>query len=158
MSREITVQLTPEQIAGLNDGKRDAIRVPDTGKQPNTTPIAATQLDQTHDIMGVVRSVDDKNVFDRDDGSQGQVRNIRIQDRTGDLRLAMWGEHADLNLELGDYVHILNVDIEDGYEDTFEGNVGWDSSVRVVEKPDDEGVYVTVEVASDGEQAAVNDS
>lgn len=144
MSDEITIGIPVAELRALVDGKRDTIRVPESVKAPNTTPIADVEMDETHDIMGVVRSVEDIHEFEKDDGT-GQVRNIRIQDRTGDLRIALWGEHADNNFDIGDYVHILNADIEDGYHDTLEGSVGYESSIYVVDEPEESDRYVTIE-------------
>ncbi len=55
---------------------------------PENTPIEDVEIDQVVDLAGVVRSADPKRTFDRDDGSEGQVRNIRVQDATDDIRVA----------------------------------------------------------------------
>ncbi len=96
---------------------------------PDTTPIEALEIDETVDIAGVVRSSDPKRTFDRDDGSEGQVRNVRIQDQTGDIRVALWGEKADLDLTPGDEVLFGDVEIQDGWQDSIEASAGWQSTV-----------------------------
>lgn len=142
---EITVSIPVAELRALVEGRRDSIRVPESLKAPNTTPLGDVGMDEVHDIMGVVRNVEDIREFDRKDGDTGRVRNIRIQDRTADMRVALWGEHTEVGLELGDYVHILNAEIQDGYHDTLEASVGYESSIYVVDEPEESDRYVTIE-------------
>jgi replication factor A1 len=85
----------------------------------------------------VIRSADPKRTFDRDDGSEGQVRNVRVQDKTGDVRVAMWGEKADIDLAPGDKVQFADVDVKDGWQDDLEASAGWQSTVTIVEEAED---------------------
>ncbi len=107
--------------------------------EPETTPIDDVELDQTVDIAGVVRSTDPVRTFDRDDGSEGQVRNIRIQDSTGDIRVALWGDKADIDLAPGDEVLTADVEIEDGWQDDLEASANWRSTVVVLDDADTGG-------------------
>jgi replication factor A1 len=104
--------------------------------EPETTPIDEVEIDQTVDIAGVVRSTDPVRTFDRDDGSEGQVRNIRIQDGSGDIRVALWGEKADIDLGPGDEVLAADVEIEDGWQDDLEASASWQSTVLVLDDAD----------------------
>jgi replication factor A1 len=81
----------------------------------------------------VVRSADPKRTFDRDDGSEGQVRNVRLQDGTGDIRVALWGEKADLSLGPGDEVLFVDVGIQDGWQDDLEASANWQTTVVPLE-------------------------
>jgi replication factor A1 len=100
---------------------------------PETTDIGSVEIGQTVDIGGVVRSADPKRTFDRDDGSEGQVRNIRLQDDTGDIRVALWGDKADLDIGPGDEVLAADVEIQDGWQDDLEASAGWQSTVTQFE-------------------------
>jgi len=100
---------------------------------PETTAIEAVELDQTVDIAGVVRSTDPLRTFERDDGSEGQVRNVRLQDDTGDIRVALWGEKANRDIAPGDEVLVANAEIQDGWQDDLEASAGWRSTVTVLE-------------------------
>ncbi|MFC7072419.1 single-stranded DNA binding protein [Halovenus rubra] len=104
--------------------------------EPETTAIEHVAIDETVDIAGVVRSTDPKRTFDRDDGSEGQVRNVRLQDDTGDIRVALWGEKADLDVAPGDEILTADVEIQDGWQDDLEASAGWQSTVVVLEDAD----------------------
>ena len=114
---------------------------------PETTPIEELELDTTTDIGGVVRSTDPKRTFDRDDGSEGQVRNIRLQDETGDIRVALWGEKADREIAPGDEIQFTDVEIQDGWREDLEASAGWRASVFAL------GGGATTAAESDGDSA-----
>ncbi|WP_232688664.1 single-stranded DNA binding protein [Halobacterium zhouii] len=101
----------------------------DVAYEPTATPIDTLEMDDTADIAGVIRSADPKRTFDRDDGSEGQVRNIRLQDDSGDIRVALWGEKADLDLGPGDEVAFVDADVQDGWQDDIEASAGWGTTV-----------------------------
>ncbi|SFR96620.1 replication factor A1 [Halomicrobium zhouii] len=101
--------------------------------EPEADSIGDVEIDDTVDIAGVVRSADPKRTFDRDDGSEGQVRNIRVQDDTGDIRVALWGDKADKDIGPGDEVLVADVEIQDGWQDDVEASANWASTVTVLE-------------------------
>ncbi|QRV16635.1 single-stranded DNA binding protein [Haloterrigena salifodinae] len=119
----------------LHVGNRGAVEEVDEEVEyvPESTPIEDLEIEQTVDIAGVVRSADPKRTFDRDDGSEGQVRNIRVQDATGDIRVALWGDKADIDVGPGDEVALGDVEIQDGWQDDLEASAGWQSTITVLE-------------------------
>ncbi|ELY56630.1 single-stranded DNA binding protein [Natronolimnohabitans innermongolicus] len=119
----------------LHVGNRGAVEEVDEDVEyvPESTPIEDVEIGQTVDLAGVVRSADPKRTFDRDDGSEGQVRNIRVQDATDDIRVALWGEKADTDVGPGDEVALGDVDIKDGWQEELEASAGWQSTVTVLE-------------------------
>lgn len=100
----------------------------------DATSIDSLEIGQTADIAGVIRSTDSKRTFERDDGSEGQVRNVRVQDQTDDIRVALWGEKADIDIAPGDETLFVDVEIEDGWKDSIEASAGWRSTVSVFDE------------------------
>ena len=100
---------------------------------PETTDIADVEIGRTVDIAGGVIETDPKRTFDRDDGSEGQVRNVRVKDGTGEIRVALWGEKADVDVDLADRVVLTDVEIEDGWQDDLEASANWRSTVSVLD-------------------------
>ena len=119
----------------LHVGDRGAVEAVDgeVAYEPDTDPIAGVEIGETADLAGVVRSTDPVRTFDRDDGSEGQVRNVRIQDDTGDMRVALWGDTADIDLAPGDEVLAADVEVEDGFQDDLEASANWRSTVVVLD-------------------------
>ena len=104
----------------------------DVSWEPETTPIDEVSMGETVDIAGGVVETTEKRTFDRDDGSQGQVRNVRVKDDSGEIRVALWGEKADMDISLADRVVCTDVEIQDGWQDDLEASAGWGSTVHVV--------------------------
>ncbi|MEF8801517.1 MAG: single-stranded DNA binding protein [Halolamina sp.] len=119
----------------LHVGSRGTIEEVDEDVEyvPDTADIESVEMDDTVDIAGAVIETDEKRTFDRDDGSQGQVRNVRIRDDTGDIRVALWGDKADRDIELADRVAFTDVEIQDGWQDELEASAGWQSTVSLLE-------------------------
>jgi replication factor A1 len=119
----------------LHVGERGAVEEVDEPVDfvPETTDIADLELDTVVDIAGVIRSADPKRTFDRDDGTEGQVRNVRVQDKTGDIRVAMWGPKADRDVGPGDEVYLGDVEIQDGWKEDLEASAGWRSTLLKLE-------------------------
>ncbi|MBX0322903.1 single-stranded DNA binding protein [Halomicroarcula sp. F13] len=107
--------------------------------EPDADPIETVEIGDTVDIAGVVRSADPVRTFDRDDGSEGQVRNVRIQDATGDIRVALWGDKAEKDIAPGDEVLAADVEIQDGWQDDKEASANWASTVVVLDDGTDVG-------------------
>ncbi|MFC6716242.1 single-stranded DNA binding protein [Natrialbaceae archaeon GCM10025810] len=138
-------------------GNRGAIEEVDEDVEyvPESTPIESLEIGQTVDIAGVVRSADPKRTFDRDDGSEGQVRNVRVQDATGDIRVALWGEKAETELGPGDEVALADVEIKDGWQEDLEASAGWRSTITVLDSDSGSG-GAGVSDDGDGETAGLS--
>jgi replication factor A1 len=123
----------------LHVGSRGAVEAIDdeVAYDPETTDVTDLELGTDADIAGGVIETDPKRTFDRDDGSEGQVRNVRIKDGTGDIRVALWGEKADLDVDLADYLIVTDAEIQEGWKDDLEASAGWQSTVTVTDPPED---------------------
>jgi replication factor A1 len=123
----------------LHVGSRGAVEEIDeeVAYDPETADVADLELGERADIAGGVIETDPTRTFERDDGSEGQVRNVRIKDETGDIRVALWGEKADLDIDLADYVVVTDAEIQEGWQDDLEASAGWRSTVTVTDPPAD---------------------
>ncbi|RJX48758.1 single-stranded DNA binding protein [Halonotius pteroides] len=139
----------------LHVGSRGAVETIDEEIEyvPETTDIESVEIGQTVDIAGGVIETDSKRTFDRDDGSEGQVRNIRLRDETDDMRVALWGEEADTDIELADRVLVTDAEIQEGWQDDLEASAGWQSTVTVLDGETDAG-DTTETTGSDAESNA----
>jgi replication factor A1 len=125
----------------LHVGSRGAVEELDEEIEyvPDTDDIGSLEIGQRVDIAGGVIETDPKRTFDRDDGSQGQVRNIRVKDDTGDIRVALWGDKADTDVDLADRVVLTDVEVQDGWQDDLEASANWRSTVSVLDADADVG-------------------
>ncbi|WP_254841388.1 single-stranded DNA binding protein [Natronomonas marina] len=146
----------------LHVGDRGAIEELEESVEfvPDATDIAGVEIEETVDIAGVIRSADPKRTFDRDDGSEGQVRNVRLQDETDDIRVALWGPKADLDVGPGDEIFCADVEIQDGWQDDLEASAGWQSAVVVLDgaEPDRGGDSAGLDEFADGSAPETRDA
>jgi len=135
----------------LHVGDRGAVEEIDeqVEYEPEATPIADAEIGETVDLAGVVRSTDPKRTFERDDGSEGQVRNVRIQDETDDIRVALWGKKADVDAAPGDRLLAADVEIQDGWQDDLEASAGWQSTVVVLDDAETPAAEQSAEASAD---------
>lgn len=97
--------------------------------EPHPDAIAGLSEGDTATISGIVRSTDPVRTFDRSDGSEGKVRNVRLQDETDSIRVALWGDRAELELAPGDPLTCIDVTIQEGYRDDIEASANWQSTI-----------------------------
>lgn len=97
-------------------------------------------------LMGVVSKIQDKITFERADGSAGAVKSIVISDDTGSIKVTLWNEDADLNINKGDILKITGGNIEfDEYSETdYRVNTGWNSKIEI-NPEDDAGLKEVLE-------------
>lgn len=80
-------------------------------------------------LLGVVVDPGQVRQFDRKDGGQGKVRTVLLGDDTGKIRLTLWNEQADLPLEKGEALEIINASCRERYG-SLEISTGSYSTVR----------------------------
>lgn len=59
-------------------------------------------------VIAKVLEVNEPREFERQDGGKGIVRNIEIADMTGSMKLVLWDNNAELDLDVGDAIKIEN--------------------------------------------------
>jgi replication factor A1 len=88
-------------------------------------------------LMGIITKILDTITFQRQDGSTGYVKSIEIADDTGAIRVTLWGDDTNLDLNKGDIVKITGGNIEfDEYSTSgYKVNTTWNT--RIIKNPDD---------------------
>lgn len=157
MAREVIVRTSADRIRELLDDEREELTLDVISPGVNPVKLADVEYDMQCDIAGIVREIDDIHNFTRSDGSDGQVRNIKIQDATSQIRCALWGDKADIQLELGDPLLIRNAEIQDGWQDDIEASVGWQSEMEVLEELEIEFVTIRLRGNSSGAEGEDED-
>jgi replication factor A1 len=99
--------------------------------EPETILIGDIQLDEVVNLAGGVTYLGEKETFDRDDGSSGKVRNLNLEDDTGSIRVSLWGDKAETDVNVGDEILITNAEIQQGWEDEPEASTGYRSAILV---------------------------
>ncbi|WP_414469906.1 OB-fold nucleic acid binding domain-containing protein [Methanobacterium sp. ACI-7] len=84
-------------------------------------------------VMGVVSKIQDKITFERSDGTPGAVKSIVISDDTGSIKVTLWNDDTELDINKGDILKITGGNIEfDDYADTgYRLNTGWSSKITI---------------------------
>lgn len=90
--------------------------------------------DSDIEIIGVVTKIQDVRKFVRkSDKSEGQLRNFHITDDTGSIRVTLWGDSADLDINKGDIVKVIggNVVYDEYTEEGHSVNTNFSTQVSV---------------------------
>ncbi len=94
----------------------------------DTDKIEDIEPDGLYDIKGVVVDSESTYKFQRNDGGQGQVKNIELRDSTGNLDIALWGRHTEKDIDIGDKILVLGLNV-DKSDYGLEGNLNWNGVI-----------------------------
>jgi replication factor A1 len=100
------------------------------------TPIADIGINSAYSVAGHVSGLDEIREFERPDGSKNKVSNIYISDKTGRIRVALWGEHADLanELDIGSEIRIIDAFAKSGRNEEVELSAGARTRIQIIRK------------------------
>ncbi|MEA4956788.1 hypothetical protein SDC9_28863 [bioreactor metagenome] len=93
--------------------------------------IAEVQEMKDVSLLGIVIKIQDTIEFERADGSKGTVKSIEIADDTGSIRVTLWGDDTNININKGDIIKITGGNIEfDEYTETgYRVNTNWNTQI-----------------------------
>ena len=79
------------------------------------------------DVLGRVIALSELRTFERPDGTTGKVATLMLADATGQVRVSLWDERAELvrNLKRGDIVKLENAYVRLGLRERPELHLGW---------------------------------
>lgn len=100
------------------------------------TPIADIGINSAYSVEGYVSGIDEIREFERPDGTRSKVSNIYISDDTGRIKVALWGEHADLvnELDIGSEIRIIDAYAKSGRNEEVELSAGTRTGIRIIRK------------------------
>ncbi len=100
------------------------------------TPIADIGINSSYSVSGHVSGLDEIREFERPDGTKNRVSSIYISDDTGRIKVALWGEHAELvnELDIGSEIHIIDAFAKTGRNEEVELSAGSRTSIQVIRK------------------------
>lgn len=85
--------------------------------------------DQDVIVVGRVIELSDMREFERDDGSEGFVRNVEIADDTGSLKVVLWDKDAKREFENGQAIKLQNPRIRLDMDNRIEANVNRSTAI-----------------------------
>ena len=80
-------------------------------------------------LIGRVIELPEIVTFERDNGDTGKVRNIEIADDTGSIKVVLWNEDADMELELGMPIKLQNPRISIDRDNRLEASVSRNTTI-----------------------------
>ncbi len=100
------------------------------------TPIADIGINSSYSISGHVSGLDEIREFERADGTKNRVSNIYVSDDTGRIRVALWGEHAQIvnELDIGSEIRIIDAYAKPGRNEEVELSAGARTSIQILRK------------------------
>ncbi len=100
------------------------------------TPIADIGINSSYSISGHVSGLDEIREFERADGTKNRVSNIYVSDETGRIRVALWGEHAQIvnELDIGSEIRIIDAYAKPGRNEEVELSAGARTSIQILRK------------------------
>jgi replication factor A1 len=82
-----------------------------------TNSINLLEKGNNQSLIGTVMSISNYRSFKTRKGGSGKVCNVKVEDKTGSMRVTLWTENIKhlKNIKEGDIVRVDGVDIKDGY-------------------------------------------
>ncbi|MGB9941274.1 OB-fold nucleic acid binding domain-containing protein [Methanosarcina sp.] len=90
------------------------------------TDIANIVPGESYSVQGKVSEVGELREFEREDGTENVVANLRLKDETGSIKLTLWGEQAYVieDLDIDSEIQIINAYAKFGLNEEIELSIG----------------------------------
>ncbi|RLI88944.1 MAG: hypothetical protein DRO65_04520 [Candidatus Altiarchaeales archaeon] len=95
--------------------------------------IKELEVGRPANVIGRVKVIYPVNEFKRDYKSVGKVSGVILADETGDIRLVLWDNHADIvnNLKVGDVLLVRNGYCKEGLKGKLELHAGFLTGITI---------------------------
>jgi replication factor A1 len=100
------------------------------------TPIADIGINSAYSVSGEVSGIEAIHEFERTDGTKNRVSNIYVSDKTGRIKVALWGEHAEIinELDIGSEIRIIDAYAKPGRNEEIELSAGARTRIEILRK------------------------
>jgi replication factor A1 len=100
------------------------------------TPISDIGINSSYSVSGHVSGLDEIREFERPDGTKNRVSSIYVSDDTGRIKVALWGEHAEIvnELDIGSEIHIIDAFAKTGRNEEVELSAGSRTNIQIIRK------------------------
>ncbi|MCJ7478657.1 MAG: OB-fold nucleic acid binding domain-containing protein [Candidatus Nanohaloarchaeota archaeon QJJ-7] len=131
--------LVSEEGAAHLVAREEGIELAEAGDKELTVENIVPGMNRV-DLKCKVVDISDINTFERDEGEEGQVRNVVLGDRTGTVRLTLWNDQTEVGdkIEEGDSIHIKNAYSREDNRGNVELRVGDETKIGMMEEEIDE--------------------
>lgn len=98
------------------------------------TDVADIVPGESYSVQGKVSEIGELREFEREDGTENVVANLRLKDETGNIKLTLWGEQAYVieDLDIDSEIQIVNAYAKYGLNEEIELSVGNRSRVIIL--------------------------
>ncbi|MCL2115339.1 MAG: OB-fold nucleic acid binding domain-containing protein [Methanobrevibacter sp.] len=95
-------------------------------------------------LIGIVTKIQDTITFERADGSSGFVKSIEMADDTGSIRVTLWGDDTQLEINKGDIIKLMggNVEFDEYTSSGYRVNTNWNT--HILTNPDEDSNLIEV--------------
>lgn len=98
------------------------------------TNIADIVPGESYSVQGKVSEIGELREFEREDGTENVVANLELKDKTGSIKLTLWGDQAYVieDLDIDSEIQIINAYAKSGLNEEIELSVGNRSRVIIL--------------------------
>lgn len=98
------------------------------------TNIADIIPGESYSVQGKVSEIGELREFEREDGTENVVTNLELKDKTGSIKLTLWGDQAYVieDLDIDSEIQIINAYAKSGLNEEIELSVGNRSRVIIL--------------------------
>ncbi len=100
--------------------------------------VEITTEDKKTNTVGIVRRLHPVSCFKRQNGTEGKVRRLELEDRTGHITVVLWNQKVDelADLKRGDFLQIMGATVKEGLDGQVEAHTGNRTQIEILnEKP-----------------------
>jgi replication factor A1 len=90
------------------------------------TDIAEIIPGESYSVQGKVSEIGELREFEREDGTESVVANLELKDKTGSIRLTLWGEQAYVieDLDIDSEIQVIDAYAKYGLNEEIELSIG----------------------------------